>query len=108
MRNELKTRLTWATLNPPVVIEDFPGGNIFANYKIAFDNWGNTYAVIQGYLDPNDTDYDIADDNFLCIMTDNKDDEFCGQGGYNTVAEAVEAVEFIAANGEAPRGFFAC
>ena len=105
MRKELLTKLTWTDFNPPVVISD--GYNTMVNYKIAFDSWGNTFALVQGYLDPNEADYDIADDNFICFMVDNKDDEFCMQGGYPTIEQAIEAIEYIAKNGEAPKGFYA-
>jgi len=96
--------LTWVDCNPPIVTDD--GANTFVTYKIALDQYGAPYATVQGYLDPAEDEYTVAEDNFLCYMCNNEDDQFCGQAGWDTVAEAVEAIEFIAREGKTPPGFF--
>lgn len=106
MRKELITKLTWVFPETIPVIEDNVG-NITAIHAMAFDSFGRPYSVIQGAEDVNSPDYDVTYDNFICFMVDNKDDEFCGQGGYPSVAEAIDAVEYIALIGEAPKGFYA-
>ena len=106
MRKELLTKLTWVFPEVIPVIED-NAGNITAIHAMAFDSYGCPYSVIQGAEDVNSPDYDPTDDNFICFMVDNKDDEFCMQGGYPSVREAIEAVEYIALVGEAPKGFYA-
>ena len=119
MRNELKTNLTWAILKDPIVIPLESGDSQFTNYAVAFDTWGGVFCTIQGYENPEDVNTPLThefimgkdvvrptEDNFIVLMSDNKDDEFCGQGGYESIQEAINAAVYIAMNGEAPKGFY--
>jgi hypothetical protein len=100
------SKLTWVMLTDnPTVIED-TAGNCSTIYAIAFDSFANVFSHIVGQYNPADEDYNIEDENLICHMTENVDEEFCGQAGYSTIEEAIEAIEFIAKNGHAPEGFY--